>query len=456
MATRWQWSSTLRFTLACTAAVIGLSGFWRLPHLLHAYGGGAFLLVYVIALVTLGLPLLSGQLLLARNTHADLPGVLARWTRVGPHARVWVWCGGLAILGATLLLACYSVIGGWSMAYSLRAAAGTLGHPDLADARQQFDQLARDAEKSFGWQLVFIGLAAATTAHGIRRGLEPVMRTLALLIAAGIIVLLLAAACQPHPGATLQALLAPEFDELGGRGILEALYQAFFTLSLGTGVIVALGSHLPARAPVVRIAGTVLLLDLFVTLALAFVFTVLLDAPGAFHDNGLAGVFMRLPVAVDSTWQLACIYMLLTLVALAAAIGLLEPLACLLQRRLQITRGRASAYAGVGVWLLGLVALLSFGPLASVRRYGVNIFDGLLLMTTNLILPIIGLLFCLLLGRVLSRARLEHAWLAHPEAARHWGFVLWHASLRYPTRIVLAIVVAYSLGGLSLAKWLWG
>lgn len=440
----------------CTAAVIGLSGFWRLPHLLHTYGGGAFLLVYVVALLALGLPLLSGQLLLARATHADLPGVLARWTRVGPHARIWVWCGGLAILGATLLMACYSVIGGWGMAYSLRAAAGSLAHLDLAHAQQQFDQLARDTEKGFGWQLVFIGLVVATTAHGVRRGLEPVMRTLAVLITIAIALLLVAAAWQTHAGAALQTLLEPDFDALGWRGVLEALYQAFFTLSLGTGVIVALGSHLPARAPVVRIAGAVLVLDLLATLALAFAFTALLDAPAAFQNNGLAGVFMLVPATVAVPWQLACIYVLLTLVALAAAIGLFEPLACLLQRRLQVTRGRASAYAGVGVWLLGLVDLLSFGPWARVRGYGVNIFDGLLLVATNFILPLIGLVFCLLLGRVLSRRRLEHAWHPHPAAGKHWGFVLWHASLRYPTRIVLAIVVAYSLGGLSLAQWLWG
>src|SRR5699024_10481506 len=121
---RWQWSSSARFVAACTAAVIGLSCFWRLPQAISMYGGGALLWVYVLAVIIWCLPLLSGQLLLARGTQADIAGVLARWTREAPHSRAWVWCGALIVTGATLLLACYTVIGGWSLAYALRAVAG--------------------------------------------------------------------------------------------------------------------------------------------------------------------------------------------------------------------------------------------------------------------------------------------------------------------------------------------
>lgn len=455
-ATRWQWSSSTRFVVVCTAAVIGLSSFWRMPYLVDTYGGGAFLLVYVLAVLTLGLPLLSGQLLLARGTRADVPGVLARWTRESLHSRAWVWLGGLAVLGAALLLACYAVIGGWSLAYSLRSVAGLLGDMELDQARSRFHALARDAEKGFGWQLVFVGLMVAAAAPGLRRGVEPVMRTLAALLLFGLLLVFGVALLHPDAAAVAKALLLPEFSALGWRGVLEALYQAFFTLSLGAGVIVALGSYLPARAPVVRLACAVVVLDLAATFAAAFALGVLLNGSAALLGSGLEGLFVALPAALDARWSVTLIYVLVALAALAAAIGLFEPVVRTLQCRRRVTRLRASLHAGTGIWLLSLIGLLSFGVPGGFRWQGMNLFDAVLLVVTNAILPIVGLVFCLLLGRVLSLQRLERAWQQHPPPLGHVGFVLWHGSLRYPTRIVLVLVLFYSLGGAALVQWWWG
>src|SRR5699024_1444051 len=154
---------------------------------------------------------------------------MASWMRETPHGRFWVWCGALAILGAGLLVACYSVIGGWSMAYGLRAVAGQLAGLDRLEVRGVFYQLASNAEKGFGWQLLFIGLAVAASARGLRAGIEPVLRTLALLIALMLVLLLVG--ISRHAGADhmLSVLFAADFSALSWRGVLEALYQAFFT-----------------------------------------------------------------------------------------------------------------------------------------------------------------------------------------------------------------------------------
>lgn len=442
--------------MVCAVAVIGLSGFWRLPYLVATYGGGAFLLIYLLAVVALGLPLLSGQLLLARGTRADIPGVIARWIRETPHSRVWVWFGGLAVVGSALLLICYSVIAGWSMAYGLRGVAGLLDGMNLAQARAQFYQLARDAEKGFGWQLVFVGLTVATGARGLRGGVEPVMRTLAILILLVFVVLLAAVLWHADIGAAAYTLFVPDFSALTWRGALEALYQAFFTLSVGTGMIVALGSYLPPRAPVVRLTVAVLVLDLAATLAAALVLGTLLNGSRTLLGSGLEGLFVVLPAALDAPWQVTLIYVLITLVVLAAAIGLFEPVVRVVQCRWQLTRLRSSVYAGVLVWLVGLLGLLSFGALNELRWHGVNLFGWLLLIVTNIILPAVGLMFCLFLGRVLSPQRLEGVWQPRTDSAGHLGFVLWHGSLRYPTRVALTVLLFYSLGGVAFVQWLWG
>lgn len=456
MTARWQWSSSARFIVVCAAAVVGLSSFWRLPLLTLAYGGGAFLLVYLLAVVALGLPLLSGQLLLARGTQADIAGVFARWTRESPHSRIWVWLGALAVVGSMLLLACYSVIASWSMAYTLRGAAGLLGDVNLAQSKVKFYAFAQDAEGSFGWQLVFLGLTVAAAAQGLRRGIEPIMRTLAVLLLLLFVVLLVAVSMQPDVMIILRMLFAFDFAELGWRGVLEALYQAFYTLSLGTGVIVILGSYLPRQTPVVRVAAAVLVLDVLASLAAVVVLGVMLDGLGTLPNNGLEGLFVILPAAWNVQWQITLVYALVSLVALAAAIGLFEPLVRMVQYRLQLTRLRASLYAGVMVWLIGLAGLLSFSGPDQVQWLGMNLFNVILLVATNVILPLIGLALCLFLGRVLLPQRLQRVWGTGSGQGGYAGFRLWHDMLRYPTRVVLALVLFYSLGGVALVQWLWG
>lgn len=454
-ATTSQWSSSVYFVAACTAAIIGLSGFWRLPFLVETYGGGAFLLVYILAVVLLGWPLLAGQLLLTRGTRLDLPGVMACWIRATTHSRVWIWCGVLAVAGASLLVMCYSVIGSWSMAYTLRGMDGLLGGTDLLQARSMFDVLAQDAEKSFGWQLLFIGLVAATSARGLRAGVAPVLRTLAVLIALLLLLLLLTVLWHADASAMAHLLLAPDFTELTWRAMLEALYQAFFTLSLGTGVIVALGSYLPVSARPGRLAAGVLVLTVLITLLAAFVFGIWLNSSRALLGSGLQQLFIVLPAVLDTHWQLTLIYLLVTLVALAAAIALLEPLTRLLQRRLRWSRLRAGVYAGVLVWLGGLAGLLSFGVLDAVRWQGMNIFDWQLTIAANGILPLVALAYSVFIGRVLVPERLLQAWRGGGGAGQ-CGFRVWHGLLRYPVRMVLLAVLFYALGGVAFVTWLWG
>lgn len=454
-AHRQEWSSAPRFVIAMTAAVVSLSDLWRLPYLLLEYGSGAFLLVYVGALLSMGLPLFSAQLLMARGTRADLPGVIASWTRNAPHSRFWIWGGYIAVLGAALLLAAYSVVASWSLAYSLRGVAGTLDGSSIDSASAQFVAFARDSERGFGWLLLFFALITATAARGLRRGVEPVLRTLAFCMLMALTALLVSAIMDVRAGAALHQVFALDFAALRWRGVFEALYQAFFTLSLGTAVVVSFGSYLPAKAPVVRLSLLVLLIDLAISLASAFMLSVFIGGSGATPDMGVQSLFETLPVAFAGSWQAPIMFVLVALVSVSTAIGLFEPVVQLVQRRSGYTRLRSTLYSAIGIALLGLVALLSFGILSPLTVLGRNLFDGLILATAQLIGPLMGLLLCVLMGRVLARKRLINAWHHSGEYGRATGFALWHAVLRYPTRIALVLVLAYALGALRVIEMVW-
>jgi NSS family neurotransmitter:Na+ symporter len=449
------WSSSLRFVLVCTAAVVSLSDFWRMPFLLATYGGGAFLIVYLAALLGMGLPLLSGQLLMARDTHTDLPGVMALWVAPSAHSRFWVWGAYLTLIGAGLLLAAYSVVAGWSLAYCLRGLTGGLDTQSLDMARGQFVAFARDTERGFGWLMLFVVLLVATAARGINRSVEPVMRTLALCMLGLFVLLVVVAALDSDAGAAARSLWHIDFSQLGVRGVLEALYQAFFSLSLGTGVIVALGTNLAPRAPVIRISLLVILFTVLAGLASAFVLRVLVQQQGLQLGGGVQSLFEVLPTALGTGWQTTLVYLLVALVSVSTGIGLFEPLVQAVQHRSGLSRLRSSCYVGVGVALLGLLAMLSFGPLARWRWFGQELFGWMIIISTQLLVPLTGLMLCLLMGRVLARRRLVAAWRTEDNAGRTMGFAVWHGLLRYPTRIALVVVLAYALGGLRLIEIIW-
>ncbi|WP_109994906.1 sodium-dependent transporter [Salinisphaera sp. LB1] len=451
------WSSSARFVIVCTAAIVSLGDFWRLPYLLSAYGGSAFLLMYVLALVLMGMPVFSAQVLMARGAHTDVPGVVALWTRGTPHSRLWTAGAYVTLLGALLLLAAYAVIASWSLAYSMRAVFTGLGGGTMSQAASRFVAFARDGERGLGWLLLFVLLLVATTARGLPRGTEPVMRTLAACMLGLLSLLLIVVIWHGPARGAAGHLFSFDPDALGVRGVLEAFYQAFFSLSLGTGVIVALASHLPARAPAVRLSAMVIIASQVVALAFAVVLASLVPGIGDQFSAGVQRIFEVLPASVQPAWTMALLFVLLAMISMTTGIGLFELLVQAVSHRARVPRMQASVYTGLVVAALGLAAQNAFGVLSDWRVFGYNLFDCFSLVSARWLIPITGLMLCVLVGRVLARRRLAQAWTPQGEATGRDAatFAIWHGLLRYPARIALIAVVAYALGALRLAESIW-
>ncbi len=441
--------------IVCTAAIVSLGDFWRLPYLLSTYGGSAFLLVYVLALVLMGMPVFSAQVLMARGTHTDLPGVVALWTRDKPHSRLWTAGAYATLLGALLLLAAYAVIASWSLAYSMRAVFGSLDTVSMTQSARQFVAFARDGERGLGWLLLFVLLLVATTARGLQRGTEAVMRTLAACMLGLLMLLLIVAIWQGPAAGAAGHLFNFDLGALGARGALEALYQAFFSLSLGTGVIVALASHLPAQATAVRLSAMVIVASQIITLAFAVVLASLVPGIGDEFSAGVQRIFEVLPPSVQPAWTMALLFVLLAMISMTTGIGLFELLVQAVAHRARVPRLRASVYTGVVVAALGLAAQNAFGVLSGWRVFGYNLFDWFSLVSARWLIPITGLMLCVLVGRVLARRRLIAAWSPQRDAAGTATFAIWHGLLRYPARIALIAVVAYAFGVLELIESIW-
>lgn len=449
------WSSPLTFVIAASGAVIGLGNIWRLPYLAGSHGGSAFLLVYALALIFMALPLFIAELVVGRRARINpVSGVrlLAAEARSQPS---WAVIGWLALVGATLVLSYYSVIAGWSMAYVFRAADGMFRHANRASVTKIFATLVQSPERVLGWHTIFMVMITIIVSHGVNQGLERGARYMVPGAFALVVILWCYALDHGNMGAAMHYLFAPRFGELGWSGVFEALNEAFFTLGLGAGVMLAMGAYLREEYSPVWTAMAVVVLDFVFALVAGMAVFALLFASGEKPAQTVALAFQSVPLALSGLpgGLLATVifYLLLLLVGLTTATLLMEPVVMWLIERLGMTRVTAAGATGITIWFLGLGDLFSFNLWAQVTLLGKTYYEWLEWLTAHFLLPLTGLLICIFVARIMPVSSVREGW------GRRYGVLLplWLWLLRYPARIGLIVVMCYALGLIGISIQLW-
>ena len=449
------WTSHRGFFWAASGAAIGIGNIARLPYLAGEYGGVVFLAAYVLFLAVVSFPLLVSEWVIGRWTREDLVSGLGRLTEAAGVMRAWVLIGIFALLSAVLVLSYYSVIAGWSIAYAFRAAGGTLAQLNADDVQRVFFALAQDPERSLAWHTIFMVTVCIVVASGVRDGIE---RAATYLVPAAIVLMLAVFAYAYSEGdsqAAIHHMLAPSLERFGWRGALEALHQAFFTLALGLGVMVAYGSYLPARAPLLRLAFGVVAVDTLFSLVAGSALYALIFAAGLDPAPALTLLFQVFPLALSqgavSDGIATTIYIAVFIMTLPAAAALMEPAVRYLVERLRITRVSAAMGCGILIWFLGLGTLLSFNVMQGLEIFGGNFFDWLQWLTGRVLLPAVGLLLCIFVGRILPANLRDELWgEGWPQAQAAWQWLL-----RFPVRIGLIVLLLYTLGVIDFLVRLW-
>lgn len=450
------WSSSPAFLWVAVGAMIGVGNAVRLPYLMSEYGGVLFLGVYLLGLALVGLPLLLAEWMLGRWMRDDLIAGYARLVEAAKARRVWLGIGGLALLTAGLILSYYSVIAGWSLAYGFRAASGSFGQLTQEGARAVFLGVAQDPERSLSWHTLFMVAVCVIVSHGFREGVERAARRMvpaALLIA----VLMCLYAMRNRDGlAAYEYFIAPHPEKLTWRGVIEGLHHGFFTLGLGMGVMMGLGSYLPVSAPIRRIAVAAILVDTaFSLLAGLAVYSVVLGA-GLEPGTGISLMFETLPRAVGGDFGASlfatALYFLLFIVTMTSATAMLEPVSRYFMDRQRWTRVFAATCAALLIWFVGLGTLLSFSVMQDLRLWGRNFFEWVQLLTASWFAPVDGLLICVFVVSIMPRDLVRTLWGAELQP---WLYKLWFSLLRYPARLGLIVVLLYALGIIDWLISLW-
>lgn len=450
-AKRGFWSSRMAFILAATGSAVGLGNIWKFPYITGENGGGAFVLVYLLCIAIIGIPIMMAEVLIGRRGgHSPINSMrtLARIFKLSPR---WVWLAGMGVFASFVILSFYSVIGGWATSYVLTAASGQLSGQSADAIGAMFSGLLGDPVRLLIWHSLFMGLTMLVVARGLRGGLE---RSVTILMPALFILLLIMvgyASTTGHFGEAARFLFQPDFSRLTTQGVLIALGHAFFTLSLGIGVMMAYGSYLQQDISIARTSVTVSVLDTVVALLAGMAIFPIVFANGLEPGSGPGLIFQTLPLAfAQMPWGSVfgtVFFVLLVFAAWTSAISLLEPIVEWLEEMDGMNRVTSTLLAGGLCWLLGIASILSlnawsgFTPLAMFPLFeGKTIFDLLDYLTANVLLPLGGLTVAVFAGWFLKRATLEEE-LALPQP---W-FGLWYSVLRYISPVAVAIVFVYNL-----------
>jgi NSS family neurotransmitter:Na+ symporter len=366
-APRDTWGSKLGFILAAAGSAVGLGNIWGFPTLAAANGGGAFLVVYLLAVILVGAPVMLAELTIGRRTQRNPVGAF-RALRPGSP---WVALGGLGVLTGLMILSFYSVVGGWTMAYVVKVATGGIGPG--TDTAAVFAGVAGNPLSSIGWHLAFMALTILIVVGGVRGGIERWTKVLMPALAGLLILLVLRAVTLSGAGAGLDFYLRPDFSEVTGRTVLAAIGQAFFSLSLGMGAMITYGSYVSKQDDLETSALFVTGFDTSVAfLAGLLIFPTLFHAGMDPGEGGPGMVFVVLasllgtipPAPWGGILFGVAFFVLLGIAAITSSISLLEVIVAWIVDERGWPRNKAAWTFGALAFLIGIPSALAGGAVA--------------------------------------------------------------------------------------------
>ncbi|AOY45086.1 MULTISPECIES: sodium-dependent transporter [Psychrobacter] len=441
-----QWSSSFGFVLAAVGSAVGLGNIWKFPYMVGESGGSAFVIAYLFCIALVGFPILVAEWLIGRRGQKNPVNTFADVAASEGKSRSWTIVGATGILGGFLILSFYSVIGGWALNYITKVASGSFTGQDSDSVAATFDAMLASAGTLTIWHTVFMILTAVIVGIGVTSGIEKAAKILMPLLGVILFVIVGYNIMNGGFGEAVAYLFTPDMSKLTADVMLAALGHAFFTLSIGMGIMVAYGSYLGREVNLLKTARTVVILDTVIALAAGLAIFPIIFSNGLDPASGPGLIFVSLPIAFGSMSAGiiigALFFLLITFAAVTSSISLLEPTVELLEERTSMSRTVSTIVASTVIWLLGIAALLSFNLWSEFTIMGNGIFDALDKITSKFLLPLTGLAAIVFVGWKMDQRSIQQE-LGLSNAT--WQ--LWQIVAKFIAPIAVIVVFVTSLMG---------
>jgi NSS family neurotransmitter:Na+ symporter len=457
------WSSRAVFVMATVGSAVGLGNVWKFPYITGEYGGGAFVLVYLLCIALIGIPIMMAEILLGRRGRASPISTMRQLAREENSSPAWALVGYSGVVAGFLILSFYSVIAGWALAYVFQAAGGGLNDVTAAGAESLFGDLVGSPGQLLVWHSVFIVMTTAVVARGVRHGLERAVTILMPALFVMLVVMVGYAYVEGDFARGLHFLFDVDFSRVfqlctgtaaelecrfSGEPVLVAMGHAFFTLSLGMGAIMAYGAYVPEHASITGATITIAVADTVVALLAGLAIFPIVFATGLEPGAGPGLIFQTLPIAFGNMpgGQLfgTVFFVLLVFAAWSSSISIAEPAVAWLVELRGWSRVNAAVLVGALAWLLGIGSALSFNLWSGeeYQLFGKTLFDLKDFLASNIMLPLGGLLIALFVAYGAGR----HMALEELAISRQRLFDTWWFVIRFVAPVGIAIVFLNSVG----------
>lgn len=439
-----RWSSKLVFLVASIGVAIGLGNIWRFPTMVGQNGGGAFVIIYLLALLFIGLPLLTGEMLLGRLTRQNVSETFLTLSHKAGASKHWQHMGLLCFAIMVIAMAIYSVIAGWINAYIYFGATNTLGQLTPEQTSSFFHDFTSNPGALILCHTLYLAMVLSIVALGLHNGIERAVRWLMPLFLLLLIVLVGYALSYGNTSKALTYIFKPDFSKITSKGIMEALSHACYTLTIGGGVMLVYGAYTQEKfklGPCVLVIG---LVDTLVALLAGFIIFPIVFANGLSPDEGPGLIFTTLPIAFQSMRHGALystlMFVFIWIAAFSSSIAQAEPMVLQCEQKFNLSRIKATALVGLIVWSLGVLVIFSFNILADFHLiYDWTIFQCVDNLLSLVLLPASLLLLAIFLGWILPK----ELSLKGLDFKQHWLYEVWRFCIRYLVVVSILAIALY-------------
>lgn len=402
------WTSQTVFIMAAIGSAVGLGNLWKFPYITGENGGGAFVLVYLLCILLIGLPILIAEISLGRAGKASPPQAMANLVKKTGANKLWIGLGFNGLLGGLLILSFYAVIAGWALAYFFESLFGGFVNMEAEAAQQHFSGFIGSAWTLLFWHTAVMLITVLIVIQGVRSGIE---RAINIMMPGLLVILLILLGYAVATGAfaeSFEFLFRPDFSKLTANSVLIALGHAFFTLSLGFGTMMVYGSYLPNDYSIVRASIWIAVADTVIALIAGLVIFSIVFGNGLEAGSGPGLLFQTLPIAfgqMTGGWFFGTLFFgMVVFAAISSSISMIEPAISWLEQNWQYSRRKAAWVLGGMTWFLGLGSVLSFNVWKDKTFFAdKTFFDSIDFLTSNMMLPLGGLLTAIFVGWVWSQ-----------------------------------------------------
>ncbi len=449
MKDRGNFGSKIGIVLATAGSAVGLGNVWRFPYMTGENGGAAFILIYIACIFLLGIPGMLGEFIVGRHAQANA----ARAYDTLSGGRPWKLVGYLGILTSTIILGFYAVVAGWCLQYLFASLAGQV-MGDVDYVKNYFVEFSSNAVKPVAWGIAFIAVTHLVVVRGIRSGIEKVSKILMPVLLILLVIIVVASCMLPGAMTGVRFLLQPDFSKLSSHVMLDALGQAFFSLSLGTACLCTYASYFSKDTNLLNSAGQIALLDTIIAILAGLMIFPAAASVGVSPDSGPSLIFITLPNVFSQAFALLPVigyiisilfYALLVFAALTSTISMHEIGTAFFTEELHLPRKKSAWVITVVASIICVFCALSVGAYTDIQVMGASLMDFCDMLTADIMLPLGGMLTCLFVGWYIPRQVARDEFTNNGTLnARFFG--IWLFAVRYVCPICILLVFLHQSG----------